>query len=355
MPETLEQSEIDALLSTVEAQDAVEGAFQIFSRHRKDSEPIEIRSYDFKRPERISKDQVRAIHALHETFARDFSASLSSFLRMITECAVAQVEQMTYAEFIGSLPNPTCFNLLESAGLQGAVGLELSPLIIYPIIERLLGGTSKELLIPQRPLTAIEARLVKQILSRIVTCLSETWQSFSKGGGGFTLGEMETNPQLVQFIAPNEIVVIVRFEITIAKRAGSMCLCIPFKLIEGTLGELAARKLQGGNTQRSEVKDQKSAGGSPSPADGRKPRADSHSPIAHHLGGAKLDLSVILAETTMTVRDLQMLEKGDVIVTAHPARGGGGPVTVCVESKPKFSAQIGQHRGKRAIQIASQA
>lgn len=111
----------------------------IFSRSRKDMSGAEVRAYDFKRPERVSKDQMRALQTLHEAFARNFGAALSGFLRAIVEVRVATCEQMTYGDFISGLPNPTSFNLISADGLQGQMCLEISPLIIYPIIDRLLG------------------------------------------------------------------------------------------------------------------------------------------------------------------------------------------------------------------------
>ena len=131
---------------------------EIFSRHRRGQDAIEIRPYDFRRPERISKDQMRALQTLHDAFARNFGASLSGFLRTIIEVNVDQAEQMTYSEFLGSLANPTCFTLIAGEPLEGQICLEISPLIIYPIIDRLMGGNTKDLFVPQRPMTMIEMR-----------------------------------------------------------------------------------------------------------------------------------------------------------------------------------------------------
>ena len=108
---------------------------EIFSRHRRQNETVEIRAYDFKRPERISKDQMRSLQTLHEAFARNFGASLSGFLRTIVEVRVEQAEQMTYSEFLGSLANPTCFSLINGEPLDGQFCLEISPLIVYPILD----------------------------------------------------------------------------------------------------------------------------------------------------------------------------------------------------------------------------
>src|SRR5438477_10676626 len=145
MPDVLDQSEVDALLAAVDSGAVKEETTaKVFSRTKRLND-VEVRTYDFKRPERVSKDQMRALQTLHEGFARNFGASLSGFLRTIVEVKVATCEQMTYSEFISGLPNPTSFNLIGSAKLDGEMCLEISPLIIYTIIDRLLGGTSTDL------------------------------------------------------------------------------------------------------------------------------------------------------------------------------------------------------------------
>ncbi len=328
MTETLDQSDIDALLNAASADDEVLDAQtqQIFSRFRNENEHVEIKDYDFKRPERISKDQMRALHTLHETFARNFGASVSGFLRTIVEVRVASAEQMTYAEFISSLPNPTSFNLIESEQLDGRLCLEVSPLIIYPIIDRLLGGSNQELFIPQRAMTVIEQRLVKQILSRALAGMTEAWESIRELE--FALGEMESNPHIVQIVPPNEVVVVVSFEIKMGSRAGTMSLCIPFNAIEPLIPDLSAQSWFAPGRER----------------DGKGWKTM----IASDLARASLSAHAVLARTTITMRELQNLEVGDVITTDRPATE---PITLAIDNQPKFLAHIGQHKGQRAVRV----
>lgn len=328
MSDILDQSDIDALLTAVttgEVEEVAEDA-QIFTRFRRGMEKVEIRDYDFKRPERISKDQMRALQTLHEAFARNYGASLSGFLRTIVEVRVASAEQMTYSEFIGSLPNPTSYNLIESDELDGQLCLEISPLIIYPIIDRLLGGANHDLFIPQRAMTLIETRLIQKILERGMSALSEAWESVRKIE--FTLGEMESNPQIVQIVPPNEVVVVIGFEIKMTNRAGTMNLCIPFNAIEPMIEDLSAQNwfLSG------------------------KHRSEEHwgRIIASQLADAKLEVAGVLAKTSITMADLRSLEVGDILMTEKAATK---PVTLTARGVPKFLSHIGQYKGKRALRI----
>jgi flagellar motor switch protein FliM len=299
---------------------------QIFSRFRRDNEAVEIREYDFKRPERISKDQMRALQTLHETFARNFGASLSGFLRTIVEIRIAHTEQMTYSEFIASLPNPTSFNLVNAPPLDGQLCLELSPLIIYPVIDRLLGGSNHELFIPQRPMTLIETRLIQRILNRGMTALTEAWESVKKIE--FALAEMESNPQIVQIVPPNEVVVVIGFEIKMTSRAGTMSLCIPFNVIEPIIESLSAQNWFLAGKHKGDHQWERL--------------------IAKRLSDAPLDIAGILAETTITIADLRALEVGDILMTEKAATE---PVVLTAGGVPKFLANLGQFKGNRALRM----
>jgi flagellar motor switch protein FliM len=329
MGDVLDQTEIDALLAAVDSGvvEQEQSHAQIFSRQRRDMETVEVRPYDFKRPERVSKDQMRSLQTLHEGFARNFGAALSGFLRTIVEVKVASCEQMTYAEFISGLPNPTSFNLMEARPLEGQLCLEISPLIIYPIIDRLLGGTNAELFIPQRPLTLIETRLISKVTSRGLAALAEAWAGIKDLT--FEIVATESNPQLVQIVPPNEVVVVIGFEVKLGNRAGTMNLCIPYNVIEPIVEDLAAQNwFNVAKTGRSK---------------------EVQTRIAGNLAHAAVTVTGLLAETTITLSDLVNLSVGDLIVTEKPATS---PVTVCVEEEKRFVAEIGRHKDQRALKIA---
>lgn len=329
MSDILDQTEVDALLAAVDSGEISDDAapVQIISRNRKVRPNLEVKPYDFKRPERVSKDQMRALETLHEAFARNFGASVSGFLRTIVEVKVAMCDQMTYSEFISSLPNPTSFNLLTASPLEGNICLELSPLIVYPIIDRLLGGTNQELFIPQRPLTVIETRLIHKVTQRAIDALREAWEGIKVLD--IQLQDSESNPHLVQIVPPNEVVVVIGFELKMASRAGTMNLCIPYNVIEPVMSSLSAQSWFSSGKARS---------------------SEEHaSRISTRLSRAPLEVSALLAHTTMTLNDLLHLQPGDIVMTETSA---SHPASVCVDGKAKFRAHVGQVDGNRAVRIA---
>lgn len=332
MADVLDQNEVDALLAAVSAEgdDRASDRPSAHGHTLPAQPPKDVQAYDFKRPERVSKEQIRSLESIHDTFARNFGASLSAFLRTIVEIRVATIEQLTYSEFIHSLPNPTNFNLMTAEPLAGQLCLEISPLIIYPIIDRLLGGGHAEMFIPQRPLTMIEERLVSRITDRALNCLTEVWQEMVDIK--FAIAEVESNPHLVQIVAPNEVVVVIGFEIKMGGRAGTMSLCIPFTVIEPVVHKLVT---QGWLAYQRHA-----------PVEAK--RED----LARSLGATGVDLTVYLAATEITVGDLITLQPGDILQTTKPASADH---IIQVEGENKFAGKIGRHKDHLAIKITRRA
>ncbi len=326
MPDVLDQNEVDALLAAVATGEVGAENDQGQTRRTVGQRDVEVRLYDFKRPERVSKDQMRSLEALHEGFARNFGASLSGFLRTIIECRVASVEQLTYSEFIHALPNPTCFHILKCKALDGSTCLELNPSIVFPIVDRLLGGGSDESYIPDRPLTSIEGRLVNHITSRCLDNLNEVWANVYDMQ--FELTETESNPQLAQIVPPNEVVVVIGFELKLGVRAGLMNLCIPFNVIEPIMHKFTAEHWF--SYQRKAQSDKTA------------------SQLLDGVSTAQVQIRCILAETQITLRDLLELRVGDIIRTDKLA---GSELAITIGGSPKFAGRPGKLRGQKAIRI----
>ncbi|MCS7034395.1 MAG: flagellar motor switch protein FliM [Phycisphaerae bacterium] len=328
MSDVLNQSEVDALLAAVDsgAVGSPVAAGEVPAGGTPIKKPVDVATYDFKRPERVSKEQMRALEGLHETFARNFGAALSGYLRTIIEVSVAHIEQLTYSEFIHSLPNPTCFNLLKADQLDGQLCLEISPLIIYPIIDRLLGGSNADLFIPQRPLTQIEQRLVQRITDRATHQLSEAWSNLTPVT--FSVQDFESNPQLVQIVPPNETVVVVGFELKLGNRAGTMSLCMPYNLLEPIMGILAQQSWFSYQRKGDQT--------------GLARR------LRRNVSVAPLELRVFLSRTTITMNDLLALRPGDIITTEHDQNQD---VLIEIEGKKKFLGQLGRFRRARAVRV----
>lgn len=328
MADVLSQSEVESLLAALDpGSQATVPSQQPAGRRFTDGLYSQISVYDFKRPERISKEQMRAFQALHEGFSREFGAALSGMLRTIVETKLISVDQLTYSEFVFSLENPTCFNLLESDGLEGHLILDLNPSIIFPIVDRLLGGGREPRQhFPNRPLTEIELRLVSRITGLAVRGLESAWANICPLNLRVT--QIESNPQLIQIVPPNEVVVLISFEIAIGETRGIMNLCIPFNTIEPLTGKLSA------DTWSAET----------------KRVADPRQKLNLKTGVSqdRVELVVRLAETHLTAGEVTGLAVGDVIMTERECSQG---LEVVIEGRPLFVGHPGVYRGHKAIRV----
>ena len=321
--DVLSQAEVESLLSAMDGRetDVIADAATSRIKHRDKISP-----YDFKRPERVGKEQMRSLQTMHEGFGRNFGAALSALLRTIVELKLTSVDQLTYSEFVFSLENPTCFNLINAAPLEGQLILDINLSLLFPIIDRLLGGGSDPTPSARRPLTEIELRLVSRITDLFCKEMKQAWDNVL--ALDLSIDHVESNPQLVQIVPPNEVVVLISFELTIGEARGMMNLCIPFNSIERISTRLSS------NSWVSYGK--------------KTATPENIQRISGQLKGALVEVVVDLAETTISTADLIGLRVGDIIATEKDVQL---PLTVSIEGRPKYQAQPGVFKGRKAIQV----
>ena len=232
MSEVLSQDEIDQLLTAISSGDIETEDVQASTDRRK------IKIYDFKRPDKCSKDQIRTVSIMHETFARLATTALSAQLRALIPVHVASVAQLTYEEFIRSIPNPTTLANVDMDPLKGAALLEIDPAITFSIIERLFGGQGEPAKLT-RNLSEIELSVMENIIVRVLGNLREAWGNVIDLRP--RLANIETNPQFAQIVPPSEMVVLVTLETRLGEVEGMMNLCIPYLTIEPIISKLSAQ------------------------------------------------------------------------------------------------------------------
>ena len=331
--DVLSQEEVEGLLSAMSSTDEEATAA---SHAPKPTEPgaaatprksrEKIVPNDFKRPERVGKEQIRALQTLHEGFGRNFAAGLSAMLRTMVEVKLAGVDQLTFSEFIFSLENPTCLNLLTAEPLEGNLILEINPSILYPIIDRLLGGGREGGPLARRPLTEIELRLVSRINDLFLKELGDAWRNVMELDP--KVERVESNPQLVQIVPPNEVVVLISFDLALGEIRGMVNLCIPYNSIERISGKLSANSWV---------------------AYGRREATpETIRQVSRNLQNALVELRVRLAQSRITTGELVGLRVGDIITTEKDVRDS---LLVTVEGVPKFRASPGAYKARKAIRI----
>ncbi|MBA7533193.1 hypothetical protein ES705_25428 [subsurface metagenome] len=237
MTEVLSQAEINQLLTAI-STGVVEGEEAI-----QKAESKKIKIYDFKRPDTFSKYNIMTLQRMHEIFARLTSASMSAELSANVQLHVASVDQLTYEEFLRSIPNPTCFNIINMDPLPGPALLEIDPSIIYSIVDRLFGGTG-DLDNYTDEMTDLELSVIREMMARTVGNLREAWSNVIDLHPG--LVNIETDPRFAQIVPPYDMVMLVTFEIHVGETEGQMNFCVPYITIKSIRSNITFKSMKSG-------------------------------------------------------------------------------------------------------------
>lgn len=309
----------DPLLTQEEIDRMFSGAAQRASR--RPAPKVEL--YDVRRADRMPRDQLRTIRQLHENFSRALGASLSAYLRAYVSVTLISLEQISYREFSQTLASPTVLMLLEMAPFEGNALLEINPALAFPILEIALGGSGKNVTVPDREITEIEANVLRGVCRILLNDLQEAWRMITEID--FRLLRHETEPQMVQFLAPNEAVVAVCMEAKLAEHTGTINLAVPSLIIKMLRQKFAERASV---RHRGSVEDEQR--------------------MFDLVQEASLTLDVRLEAGPLRLQEILKLAAGDVIAFDHPIER---PIRLTVNSVPKFDAQLIDRGGKRAARI----
>ncbi len=321
MADILSQDEIDALLDVVD-----DDADELLEESEESSlfPQRQITLYDFKRPNRVSKEQLRAFRGIHDKMARSLSSQISAIMRSIVEIQLHSVDQMTYGEFLMSLPNPTSFNVFSMKPLEGNGVLEINPSIAFPMLDRILGGKGDPFE-SNREFSDIELSLFETILRVMMATLKEAWGPVTDLYPA--VESKESSPNVVQIVAQNEIIVMVVMEIIIGHSSGMMNLCYPVIALEPLLPKLASRDLMLNETSSKKSRNKE---------------------LKVLLGGAQVMVEAELGDAEVSMQELLALDVGDILRLNTPADDS---VTLSINGKERFEGKIGLRRFRKSIQI----
>ena len=323
MSEILTQEEIDSLLTAVtNGKVASSGDGAAARRHQS------VLPYDFRRPNRIAREQVRTLQLLHDGFARNLSSSLSAYLRSLLDVQLTSVEQVSYGEFIQGAGSPAALGVFELPPLKGGAVLDINPTLVFPMIDRILGGPGRAAA-QVRELTEIERALATRVFRKILGDLQQAWSQL--GGYEFRLLNVETNPQFVQLTSPNDNVILITFDMHVGEVSGVLNLCLPLATIEPILPKLMTQRWFG------------------TPLPTREGSALSKD-VETHLRGTRLDLRAVLEPLRIPIKNLTQLKVGDVLPLPWES---DLQVVVEVGGAPRFLGRAGRKQRKRAVEIVS--
>jgi flagellar motor switch protein FliM len=320
MTDVLSQNEIDQLLNLMANRDTE------IQDKTYPSDQKKVKIYDFKRPDKFSKEQMRTLSFIHEAFARLTGTSLSGAVNSLVSLHVASVDQLSYEEFLRSIPNPTTLCVINMDPLNGSILLEIDPSVTFTIIDKLFGGQGENVK-QARELTDIEKAVIEGKVVQLLGNVREAWSSVIEIRP--RLVHIETNPQFAQLIPFNEMVALITLETRIGDMEGMMNFCIPYITIESIQSKLTTQYMH--SSIRSETS------------------SESLLIMKKNLDKAKVALSAEIGNLDITVRDVLSLKAGDVI--RLPEVKSSDPLILKIGNQKKYYCRPGIVGNKVAVQI----
>lgn len=280
-------------------------------------------SYDFRRPQRVNKDQSRRMESIHEQFARMLSATLSSNMRMVLDVDLAFCDQISYHDFILSLPSPCTAYSFTMEPHGGQAILAFANELIMSVVDRAFGGQGQGFGGDARGLTQIEMNVINKLVTRIFADLEATWEPISR----VEVAEvtLETNPEFIQISAPQDGVLVVAFEANARATTGLIHLCYPLSCLDPLLPRL-----------------------NPSPHDNVRREPGHLERQQKALAKMKIPIEVEVARGMLPLNDVGDLQVGDVVKLDTSTRD---PAILFVGDRPKYRGRVGLQGSKRAVKI----
>lgn len=319
MSDVLSQSEIDALLSALST-----GSVNA-NELKEEQSKKKVKIYDFRRPNKFSKDQIHTLQVIFENYSRSLGTFLSGQLRSAIQVEVLSVEQVTYEEFIRSIPSTTILNIFSVYPLEGNAIMEINPNLGFAFLDRLLGGPGNPL-DRVRGLTEIEQTVMEKLAQRMLDFMQEPWSSIVDIEP--LIERVETNPQFTQLVSPSEVMMIVSLETKMGDLMGVINICIPFLVLEPIISKLSVHFYYS--------------------TSGKAVTPENMANIQSKLENSYVPVKAILGKTIITVKDLLELSVGDVVPLD---RNYKDDLEVQIGQHTKFLGRPGLHGNKVSIQI----
>ena len=275
--------------------------------------------YEFKRPDRFSKDQIRTLFMLHESFSRLLNTYLSASLRTMVDIEVLSVEQLTYQEFVQSMGNPSVIGILALPPLKGNIIIEVGTDLAFAYVDRVFGGEGRPG-VKSRALTDIETAVMRRFIDTVTNYFKEAWSNVVEFRPNFET--METNPQFAQIVPPSDMVVLVTIHVKLGDVDGMMNICIPYLVLEPVMSKLTTSFWVAASADRESSPEQV--------AELQRKIERTHVPFKVELGSVNITIHEFLTLGFGDVLQLDTLTKDELICyvgtnakfRAHPGTAG---------------------------------
>ena len=324
MAETLTQEQIDAMLNSVLSGEKIELDTK--------SDKNEVKEYDFRTPKKFTKEQIKMLERIFESYARHLSSYITGLLRLYCKVTLASIEEQKYFEFSNALPDYTIMGILD-IGIkdedieESSAVLQLSNSLTFTMIDRMLGGRGSYQ-DADRDFTEIEINVMRNIITRFTLHLQDAWDGYVDTNP--KLLNIETNSRVISASDADETMIIVAMEVTINESKSVISFCMSALTMDQIMKKFSA-KFSSGRRVSAATKE-----------------AERKETILKTLGETELTVTAVLADTNLELKDVLGLQVGDIIPLDKPITGNA---TMKIGETYWFDGKLGTYNGKKAFKI----
>lgn len=323
MADTLTQEQIDAMLSQALSGGLVETA----------AAEEQVKEYDFRSPKKFTKEKMRALETIFESYARLLSSYLTGLLRLYCKVSLVSIEEQRYFEYNNALPDYVMMGLLD-LGIDNedidefTTLLQLSNSLTFVLIDRLLGGRGESAEL-DRDFTELESSVIGKVLTDMAGMLKEPWENYIELNPKVT--QLETNSRVISTVGYDDTMIIVALEVTINEIKSIISVCVPAL----NLDEIMMKFVTRAHKSTRKIHD----------AHKEEERRDT---IMNTLNQSSLTIRAVLDETQLQLSDILHLQVDDIIPLPKSIDGN---VVLRIGERDWFDGKLGIFNNRKAVKI----
>ncbi len=324
MNQVLSQQEVDSLL------DALNTGSLDLEDIKEEEEKDKVKTYDFRSPIKLSKEYINTLYMIFENFSKMAGNTVSNLIHTNVEIKIGAIEQVSFDEFMHSIPNPTLLGLFQTKQFKGIQIIEINPQFCVQAIDLILGGADSAYNKNVRKIgsfTDIELSVLEEVIIELVKAFELAWSDVIELGT--RLDSLVTNPQMVQNMSPNEPIILASFAVEVLKNKSLMNICIPYMFFEDITDKLSMKNWFDFDIEDDEDEDNKKK-------------------LAESIKSSAVNLQVNLGKEILTVEDFLHLEMGDIV---RLDKRIDEPLEMYIEDRLHFLIKPGQVDNKLAVEI----
>lgn len=331
MADVLSQSQIDALLKSMQHGDALE-------TEQTDSAAVQpkekkYRTYDFYSPRKFTKEKIKILNSIFENYARILTSQVNGIFRVMTDITVFEVQERRYYEYVNAFHENDCMTLVDTVmpdkGRQNMpLMIHVTPGLVITLINHMLGGGDEVVRVEEDyRYSDVELALYRRVIDQVTGALKDGFSNYVNVV--FEVQRIEENPTMAQEVGLDETVAIILLNVDVAGLATEKIrICMPGTLLESIFQVIDTRKhLARGFSYE-----------------------DNRETILDNIRCSRLPVTGQLATVRLDLEDLYRLQPGDII---DLGRAKDSSVKVFVGRQPWFTGQMGRYKKNVAVRILS--